>query len=414
MAKRDADKKRPPSSPRRRRLKRWLLGLALGTPVAVILLWIAVHKVEWLGPLIANSLRKVIGTDNVAKLEDVAYGVEDRFNRWWRKDDKPKAYWDVPAEPSAQPVADVADAGDAGPPPLAPFRPKDVGPVHAEWSAPGDGKWVRIVDVRRKDEKPYLFKTLLHPDKNRSWAELFVVAVDLRRVTTFAVAGYREPKATEKEGLDYKRTALIPEKHHEELLAAFNGGFMTEHGWYGMKVDGVTLVKPRKTACTVAMYEDGTMDVGTWSNLADKEPKMRWYRQAPGCMYEKGEMHIGLKDPNSRSWGATLDGETVIRRSAVGLNAARDVLYVGISNHTTAHAIALGMHHAGAVDVAQLDVNWSYPKFVLFEPGEAGADRKAVPLAEGFEFSENEYIRKRSYRDFFYLVRKDKGELAQN
>ena len=72
------------------------------------------------------------------------------------------------------------------------------------------------------------------------------------------------------------------------------------------------------------------------------------------------------------------------------------------------------MHHAGATDVAQLDVNWSYPKFVLFEPGDAGPERKAVPLAQGFEFSEDEYIRKRSYRDFFYLMRKDRGILAKN
>jgi hypothetical protein len=51
-------------------------------------------------------------------------------------------------------------------------------------------------------------------------------------------------------------------------------------------------------------------------------------------------------------------------------------------------------------------VNWSYPKFVLFEPKEPGGKRKAVALASGFEFSEDEYIRQRSRRDFFYLMRK--------
>ncbi|HMJ11379.1 MAG TPA: hypothetical protein VK524_08220, partial [Polyangiaceae bacterium] len=80
-----------------------------------------------------------------------------------------------------------------------------------------------------------------------------------------------------------------------------------------------------------------------------------------------------------------------------------------------ARAIATGMFHAGAVDVAQLDVNWSYPKFVLFEPGEAGPERKAVALAPGFEFSEDEYIRKRSIRDFFYVMRRTAGaEAKQN
>jgi hypothetical protein len=108
----------------------------------------------------------------------------------------------------------------------------------------------------------------------------------------------------------------------------------------------------------------------------------------------------------NRKWGATLDGETVIRRSGIGLNAARDVLYVSITNHTNARVLAEGLKHAGAVDIAQLDVNWSYPKFVLFEPKEPGGPRKAVALASGFEFSEDEYIRKKSRRDFFYLMRK--------
>ena len=398
---------------RRQRLKRIALGIVIAMPVLVIALWIAVHRIEWLGPMIANGLRAVIGTDNVAKLEDTAYGVEDRWNRWWRKDEKPKAYWDVPPEEPAETVT-ASTTADAGAPALPPFRPENPGPVHKEWSAPGDGKWVPIKDPRRPDEKPYMFKTLLHPDKNRSWAELFVVAVDLRRAEVIPVAGYHEPKSFEKEGMKYKRPAVIPAAHHDELLAAFNGGFMTEHGYYGMKVDGVTLVKPRETACTIARYEDGSVEIATWKAISDKEPQLKWYRQAPGCMYEDGEIHIGLKAPDSRAWGATLDGETVIRRSAVGLNEKGDILYVGISNHTTAGAIARGMHHAGAVDVAQLDVNWSYPKFVLFEPGEAGPDRKAVPLAEGFEFSEDEYIRKRAIRDFFYLLRKPADLTAQN
>jgi hypothetical protein len=135
---------------------------------------------------------------------------------------------------------------------------------------------------------------------------------------------------------------------------------------------------------------------------------MRWYRQAPECMWSKDVLHPGLVGGKGLKWGATLDGDTVIRRSGIGLNAARDVLYVSITNHTSARVLADGLHHCGAVDVAQLDVNWSYPKFVTFEPGD-GAQRKAVALADGFEYSPDEYIRKKQRRDFFYLMRKDTG-----
>ena len=89
-----------------------------------------------------------------------------------------------------------------------------------------------------------------------------------------------------------------------------------------------------------------------------------------------------------------------------------NILYVGISNHTNAKVMAEGMRHAGATTVAQLDVNWSYPKFVLYEPKGKDGQLIAVALAEGFEFSESEYIRERAMRDFFYLTRKRGPQVA--
>jgi hypothetical protein len=392
-----------------KRWGRWLLvatGALLG---AVLGLWVAIHKFDWLGPLVANTLRSIVGVDNVARLEDFVYAVEDAANRVSKKDEAPKAYWVVPSAPppSSAALPPPAASSVAAREQLPPFRPTDPGPALKKWSAPGDGIWVPITDPRRPGEPPFLFKTLLHPDITRGWAEVFVVAVDLRRVSVHMMAGSREPKAEdEKAAAGYERKAKIPEQHHEELLAAFNGGFMTEHGGYGMKIDGVVLVSPKPDVCTLAQYRDGSMQIATWKRIAEREPDMLWYRQAPSCMYENGKLHPGLSAGSGLKWGATLDGETVIRRSAVGLSADRRILYVSITNHTTARILADGLHHAGAVDVAQMDVNWSYPKFVLFEPRESSPERKAVALASGFEFSEDEYIRNRARRDFFYLVRK--------
>jgi hypothetical protein len=391
---------------RRGRWRRSLLWVSAGGVALVALTYWLVHRFEWAGPLVANSLRAVVGVDNVARLEDLVYAVEDRVNRVTRKNEKPQAHWQVPVAAPAVSAASPVASTDA--PRLPAFAPKDVGPWPKGWSAPGDGKWVPMTDPRRPGEPPYMMKTLLHTDPSRSWAEVFVVAIDLRRVRLYAVAGTREPAADSPEGEKYQRSALIPAEHREELLGAFNGGFMTEHGGYGMLVDGVTLVKPKPNACSIVVYDDDSIRIGTWSKLPSTE-RVRWFRQAPECMWEGDKLHPGLQGGKGLKWGATLDGDTVIRRSAIGLNAARDVLYVSITNHSTARVLADGMHHAGAVDVAQLDVNWSYPKFVTFEPGDAGAERKAVALAEGFEYSPDEYIRKKQRRDFFYLMRKDTG-----
>jgi hypothetical protein len=387
----------------------------MGAFASVLGLWIAVNRVEWLGPYVADGLRAVIGVDAVANLEDFAYHVQDRVNRVFRRGEKPRAYWSVPAtrpkaavSPLPRPAKDDSVPAAA----LPPFRPADVGPVHRSWSAPGDGEWVPIVDPDRPDDAPYMMKTLLHPDKTRSWAEVFVVAIDLRRVRPYLVPGRKEPQATEDGALDMVRPGVIPEAARDRVLAAFNGGFKTEHGQYGMAVDGVTIVKAKPGVCAVALYKDDSVRVATWDKLAAGEANMVWWRETPVCMYENGVLHWRLADPKlEKKWGATLDGDTVIRRSAIGIDASGSVLFVSISNHTTARVIADGMRHAGAETVAQLDVNFSYPKFVTYErrkaaPGEA-PKRIAVPLAEGFEFSEDEYIREPSRRDFFYLMPKD-------
>jgi hypothetical protein len=386
------------------RLRRWLPRAAAALGVLAAVLWWAVHRFEWMGPLVANGLRAVVGADAVAKLEDFVYAIEDRKNRLFRQDEAPQAYWSVAPPPPPPPPAPSSGAGVRA---LAPFHPPDPGPALKSWSAKGDGIWVPIVDPRRPGEEPHLMKTLLHPDVERGWAELFVVAVDLRRVTLEIVPGRHEPKADNPEGEKLERPAVIPEADHEELLAAFNGGFMTEHGEYGLKLGELTVVSPKDKSCTIAEYDDGALRIAPWPEMKADEAKMAWLRQAPECMVHDEKLHPGiLYVSGNRKWGATLDGETVIRRSGIGLDATRDVLYVAISNHTNARVFAEGMRHAGAVDVAQLDVNWSYPKFVLFEPKQPRGPRKAVALAKGFEFSEDEYIRKRARRDFFYLMRK--------
>lgn len=408
-------RQRGPRARRRRRFRALSLYFVAGAVVLVVGLWVAVNRVEWLGPYVADGLRAVVGVDAVASLEDFSYRVQDRLNRVWRKGEKPRAYWSVPSSrPQVavpRPVPAAAAEAPKAVPELGPFTVAKVGPVHKGWSAPGDGEWLPMVNVDRPDDPVMMMKTLLHPDKNRSWAEVFVVAIDLRRVRVHLLPGTKEPAATEESAESMARPGVVPPEDRDRVLAAFNGGFKTEHGQYGMFVEGQTLVAPKATACAIAAYDDDTMRVSSWDKLASGVGHMVFWRQTPVCMYEEGALHWRLADPSlAKKWGATLDGETVIRRSAIGIDRTGSVLFVSISNHSTARVIADGMHHAGAVTVAQLDVNFSYPKFVTYEKRKSGdgeSKRVAIPLADGFEFSEDEYIREPSRRDFFYLMPKD-------
>ena len=66
------------------------------------------------------------------------------------------------------------------------------------------------------------------------------------------------------------------------------------------------------------------------------------------------------------------------------------------------------MHHAGAFDVAELDVNWSFPKILVYKKNAAG-ELEASSLFPNFVFDKDEYVRKRAPKDFFYLTRRTSG-----
>jgi hypothetical protein len=68
--------------------------------------------------------------------------------------------------------------------------------------------------------------------------------------------------------------------------------------------------------------------------------------------------------------------------------------------------MAVAMAHLGCTSAAQLDINYSYPRFVLF-PKSASGEREAVSLFEGFKVEKDDYLREPSVRDFFYVVRRE-------
>lgn len=373
-------------------------GLAAGIAIVAglgVVGALAIRFVPSFGPFVGDSLRSLVGVDNTIALEEAAADAEDRLQQF-ASEISPSAPRD-----SAQALA-VRVAPSAGESPG--FSPVPVAPMHAEVTAEGDGKWVPIkAESERPGDAPRMFLTLLHPDAHRGYAELFVIALDARRVKLHAVAGTEEPLNQTPDAEHYARSGLVGERDRDALLAVFNGGFKTVHGKFGMQVDGVTLVPARDSACTVGVAGDGHVAIGSWSSREIGATSWQFWRQTPACLFEHGKMHGGLQTDSTRAWGAALKGDTVIRRSAIGTSADGRTIYFGLGNALTARALAEGMHHAGADDVAQLDINFSYPKFVLFEKKASGA-LEAKSLLAGFVVRAGDYVRTPNTRDFFYLT----------
>jgi hypothetical protein len=267
----------------------------------------------------------------------------------------------------------------------------------------GDGQWVSAM-TPAENGKVVLYKTLVHPDPKRSFAALAVVAMDMQGIRLHAVAGTVEPRS--KDGVKDKRAGLVDASDADNLLAAFNGGFLTIHGHYGMMVDGVRIGDPRPTSCTVAIFKDGNVRVRSWPELEPGESQMAAYRQTPQCLVEQGRINPALHSDNT-SWGAAVGGATVIRRSAIGVSQDGRVLFFGMGDALTAKSIADGMVAAGAYDIAQLDVNHSFPRFMFYQKKAAApGDFNVTGLVPGFTFQSGDYVKTPSFRDFFYVTLK--------
>ncbi len=385
-----------PGSARRRRL---LIGGGVAL-ASVPALWLCIHHVPGFGPALADGARAVVGPGPVAWAEDVAYGVADRLALVSRRDEPPKTYWETPTPPAQAPgdaPAAEAPSSDGAP---APYEPP-----FEKVAARGDGTWTAMPDAALPGAPAAMWKSLVHPDPKRSWAAVAIVAIDLSRIDLHVMAGTVEPynKHVPRE----QRPGIVPTAQHADLLAVFNGGFKATHGHYGMMVDGVSILPPRDIACTVGFFRDGGVRIGTWSDMKEREPELRAYRQAPPCLVEDGSTHKALTFEYNRDWGAAVGGETVIRRSAIGIDQSGRTLFYALGDAVTARSLAAALVAAGARNAAQLDINHSYPRFLQYEKASPNEPPKAkCGLIPDLVFTTWEYVSESNPRDFFYLTRK--------
>jgi hypothetical protein len=398
---------------RKKSFGRKLLGVAAAGSVATAALWVAVHEIPWLGPALAEGARSLVGPGPVAKLEDVTYGVADRVRLLVGGDERPKTYWEAPADVAPEAAITGAPEGskDDGARPLAPAR---VTPPFDEVAASGDGGWLAVAPPGSR-QAPAMWKTLIHPDPKRPFAAVAIVAIDRNAIDLHVAPGTDEPKAPQIPNV--VRSGLVPQKEQPQLVAAFNGGFRAMHGNYGMMAGGVTFIPPRDIACTVAFFTPGKskgeadaqrpeLAIRTWSKIADRREEMSAFRQTPPCLVENGEPNPGLLSEFNRNWGATVGGDTIIRRSAIGISKDRRHLFYALGDAVTAQSIGRAMQVVGAHDAAQLDVNYSYPRFVLFEQNPNGFPIATSPIVPDVKFSPTDYVVGAQQRDFFYLTRK--------
>jgi len=315
----------------------------------------------------------------------------------WEKKPVPKAT----AAPPPKPVAPPAPAKPSfdGPFPPAPFEP-----MFERTAKPEDGTWVPMADGAESGT-PVMARADIHPHKIKKWVTVTAIAFDLQATELHLVAGTEEPMSNAVPA--ERRMALVPEDVYPGLLAVFNGGFKARHGNFGMMLDGDEYVPPIDDACAVALFKDGSIRIATWSELAPHVEQMRAWRQTPPCLVEDGVVNERLPSEfRTRKWGAAQGGKRDIRRSAIGFDASgRSLVYV-FADWVTASDLAAALKQMGLKSAAQLDINWSYTRFFLFERRADGVPQIRETLIPKLKFNRARYIEKKSYRDFFYVTKR--------
>jgi hypothetical protein len=353
----------------------------------------------------ADFLRSVFGPQPVAQLESVSYWMRDLVNRslFASSSGGPHIAWSSTTEAGSETslstpgIAPTAAPATSIPPPDQAVSNVLTAPPQVGWQfyAAGPGGF------------PLMARTMLMVDPDRSFAGVALVRMDLSGLRLHIMAGFLEP--AHPSGID----ALIPNlgmvgpADRAGLAAAFNGGFKALHGHYGMMVDGVTLLAPVPDMATVAVYRDGSVQMGAWGRDLSSSPDMLAFRQNCPPLVDAGQINPAVSTDARRAWGFTNNSD-VTWRTGLGITRDRRYLIYAVGNGTSAEFLAQALLRAGAYMAMQLDINQYYAHFVTYSktsdsapaPGETLV---AQPLLDKM-LQVRELFLVPYPRDFFYLT----------
>jgi hypothetical protein len=176
--------------------------------------------------------------------------------------------------------------------------------------------------------------------------------------------GYKGPGPTSLN----RGPEAVPATALGRLLATFNSGFYEADaaaGFYANK----TLYNPMINGlATVVRYADGHVNITKWTDGAHPGATVLMARQNLQLLVNNYKPTPASRD--NQLWGLTLGGAQSVWRTAIGIDANGNLVYVAAPEQTSA-SLAQIMVQLHVVRAMQLDINPEWPIFVTY--GAAGA-----------------------------------------
>lgn len=332
-----------------------------------------------------NVIRPIIGDKAVIRLEKLFYNTTDIADRFIKRKSIAPTFEDLSSAKTA--AASTTNLNITPLVVLPSLQPMDQEGVWHEFPLP------------QFPNQDVMATTFIRPDQERPYAVVTLAQLDMNNLRLGTVAGLKEPGTS----LGHPGTGRVPDtiKHNDQLIAAFDGGFLYNDGQYGMVVGSTTYAPLKQNIATLIGYEDGTYKIVNYTGQ-DLGQHILFIRQNCPILIAHGELSV-LTPQNKLLWGRTLTAETYTWRSGIGITKEGNLLYAA-GNNLTPTTLAYALKSAGAVDAMQLDINPAWMSFNLFTPSAPG-QYDSSPLTKDFRNRGKQFLHGYN-KDFFYLYKK--------
>jgi len=178
--------------------------------------------------------------------------------------------------------------------------------------------------------------------------------------------GYEGPGATSLP----RGPEMVPPTARARLLVTFNSGFYEADQRGGFYVNHTLYFPMIRGLATVVRYTNGKVDVVTWRGAQRPPANVAMARQnLPLLVADTRPTPLSA---HNASWGLTLHGVPDVWRTALGVDANGNLIYVAAPSQTSSSlaSILVALH---CVRAMQLDINPEWPILVTYAaPGAQG------------------------------------------
>jgi len=166
----------------------------------------------------------------------------------------------------------------------------------------------------------------------------------------------------------------VPPSARPALIATFNSGFYEKDSAAGFYTNGTLYYPMVNGLATVVEYTNGTVDIIDWQGGATPGPTIMMARQNLSLLVNNAQAtpQVG----NGPAFGVTLHGFPAVWRTALGIDAHGNLIYVAAPEQTAA-SLAQILLQLGCVRAMQLDINPEWPIYNTYGgPGAANPTLK--------------------------------------